>query len=684
MRVRKIAAATAAIVALGGVAVTAATTSRADTAVTVAGIPSETTISVRAGTVPALAAHAKIGGLDGQNACAQKVSGPGPIVSRYGSAATFPLMTTATCHAGPFVSLAASEIGEYKVRIFADENGNGSFDQGIDRAASLLTVNVADLVPTVDLRAPEDSLGTVTLDGTITFAPQPTVKDIRGTGVLGSAIAALTGVSYGEGPCGTVGQSGTVVQSENVSVTPLAQPNGVVFNSSQKFEFDLVTAKLNDPHNGGTVKVTPTGPEASPLNGGNADVAWLHSAKPASVEVMRLGDQDSPNGKAFPLGDRNHLNSVDLVARVSAPGPVKLECPLVDVSTSEGTWILDGDKAVNSLHAATALINGINHPEIKTVEYVGSDLKFNAVVFTKTGPAKITVRAGDASATITPSGAVATDPYILTAPPVTLEQGKSGILTGTVTDAWGNPVPGTTVELSGVTGGVGVLDVATVKTGSDGTWSGRLAVADKPGTGSYVAQLPGVASAGAGRWLGTTLTVPATVTGLAPSITVGATPEPGALSLAASGALAGQQIRLSGAAPDGQVLITARGAGAPPRTWAVTASGGWTATYPATRTTTFTAQSGNRSTAPVTVVVSTRVTSLVAAQAGSGRVRISMMGQPSASARYWVSVNGKHKIVTSSRQITLQTGKGLKVISVRVTAPGCQSGPARTIRKTVK
>jgi len=679
MKHRNVAAALAVALTVGGVAVTVATSSRAGTALTVDGIGSTVTVSTRAAAVPGLAAHAKIGGSDGNKICVQRVSGPGTLKARHATTPTGAGALSPSCSTHVYWSFAADAAGEYKVRVFADENGNSAFDQGIDRAAQLLTMRVADLVPTVTLRAPEDSMGTVTLDGTIKFEPQPTVRDFRGGTVLGDVIAAYTHVTAKNGPCGAdaAGQGG------NVTVTPPSPAVPVKFNGSQAFTFDLGTATLVTPHNGGTVKVTPTFPNTS--SPGVADVAWLHSAKPDSVEVMRLGGQASPSGKTYPLGDRDHLNSVDLVARVSAPGPVRLECPLVDVTTSPGTWVLDGDNAVDSLHAATALIKGVNHPEIKTVEYVGSDLRFNAVVFTKTGPAKITVRAGDAQATITPAGAASTDPYVISAPAATLEQGKSGVLTGSVADAFGNPVPGTPVELSGVTGGVGVLDVASISTGADGTWSGRFAAADSPGTGAYSAVLPGVTPAGAGQWLGTSLTVPATVTAMSPSITVGATPEPTALSLTASGALAGRTISLSGTAPNGPVTITAKGIGIPPRSWTVTATGGtWTATYPATRTTTFVAGSGGQATAPVMVRVTTRMTALVVAQAGYGKVKIYTLGQPSAGARYWVSVNGKHKMITSVRVFTLNTGKGWKAIKVRIVSPGCTTGPGRTVVKIVR
>lgn len=673
MRTPHVAVGTAALVALAGIGVMVASSSDAGEAVALSGVPGyAATISVQAAASPDIALVTKITG-GGDKLCAEKISGPGNLIARSG-ASTSTLTGPVTCWPGskPFASFAANAPGDYRIRVFSDENGSGVYEQDLDKAAPVLSLRVADLVPTVDLRAPEDSLGTVTLDGGIKLAPLPTLTDVRGAKALGDAIAARLRVESVEGPCG------------KGNVTGLKK-SGVTFSTSDRFEFDLGNVALAGSHNGGTVKVIPTGPEAATLDGGIADVAWLHSAKPSKVEVTRLGTQSEPSGKKYPLGDRGHLNAVDLVARVSAPGPVRLECPLADVATSGGAFVLNGDTAVDDLHAATAIVASVT-TGTKTVEYVGSDLKFNRAVFTKTGPARITVSAGDQASTITPEGDISRDPSIIEASPVDTTQGKDAEATGKVLDLFGNTVPATAVELGGVSGGAGTFEAQHVTTGADGTWTSKFHASDREKNGSYSATLPGVESAGAGPWLGTSLNIPATVTSVSRPIAVGAKPEPRALSLTASGALAGQTIRLSGTAPTGTVKITAVRSGLAPRTWTVTAgsSGTWASSFPATSTVTFTATDGDRSTAPVTVRVTTRMTSLAASSAGAGTVRLQMFAQPYQTARYWISVDGKSKAVTSQRVYTLKVGKGTHRITVRATAPGCANGPAKTIVKTVK
>lgn len=669
-----VAAGAAAITAVAGIGLTYAASSDAETALALSGVTGNTaTISVQASASPDIALVTKVEH-GGSTLCAEKVSGPGGIVVRSGTS-TSTLSGPVGCWEGTktFASFAATVAGDYRIRVFSDENGSGVYEESLDKAAPVLALKIADFVPTVTLRAPEDSLGKVTLDGGIKLAPAATLTDVRGATALGQALAAKIKVKSVEGPCG------------DGNVTGLKHDGAVTFATSDRFEFDLGTVSLAAGHNGGTVKVVPTGPEASPLNSGVADVAWLHSAKPEKVEVVRLGDQSEPSGKKFRLGDRGHFNAFELVARVSAPGPVRLECPLVDVATSGGVFVLDGDTAVDDLHAATAITTSVN-TGVKTVEYTGSDLKFDRVIFTRTGSGKITVSAGDQAATITPEGDISRDPSIIEADPIETVQGKPLDVKGKVLDLFGNPVPNTPVKLGGVSGNAGVFAAQDITTGADGTWVSRFDASDRERNGSYSASLPGVASAGAGPWLGTSLVVPATVTEVSRPISVGAKPEPRALSLSASGALAGQTIRLTGTAPAGTVKITASPSGAAPVTWTVPVSqtGTWAASFPANRTVTFVASDGTRSSAPVTIQVTTRITALTAENAGTGKIRVRMFAQPSASVRYWVSIDGKAKVVTSQRVVTLKVGKGVHRVTVRAAAPGCKTGPTRTTTKTVK
>jgi hypothetical protein len=110
--------------------------------------------------------------------------------------------------------------------------------------------------------------------------------------------------------------------------------------------------------------------------------------------------------------------------------------------------------------------------------------------FTKSGTATITATSGTATATQTVTTDVSADPYVVTVNDVTAAPGATVVVTGTIKDAFDNPVPGKKAELSLGTSTLGALGSNTVTTNSSGVFSTTfLAGANQSGTATLTATL---------------------------------------------------------------------------------------------------------------------------------------------------------------------------------------------------
>lgn len=252
-------------------------------------------------------------------------------------------------------------------------------------------------------------------------------------------------------------------------------------------------------------------------------------------------------------------------------------------------------------------------------------------IFTKTGAATITVSVGDASETRSLTVAAATDAYAVTIENVTGRQGSTAVVTGTVKDAFGNPVTATTVNLTMGSSTLGALTTASATTNAEGVFTTTMTLAgDQTGTATLTATINGqAANRTATAWAATGVTVAegdyqdaATVTVTAETVTISApASRVGAGTVTITGTTtANRQVRIYSRPT---VAESAFG-------WRATATasglGAFTVTLPISAPTTFVA----RTDAAISAEDSTEIVTLTgpAQRTGAGTVTISGVAVP--------------------------------------------------------
>ncbi len=422
----------------------------------------------------------------------------------------------------------------------------------------------------------------------------------------------------------------------------------------------------------------------------NAVINWASSAAAATVTLS------APADKATGLALQN----------VSGPGSGIAVTGTVLDSTNAGLAYkgvkLSGDDGV---WFATASTPDADHPLSATLDTVASNsgaLQGAYVFFTKSGDHKVTATAGTATATsnVTANAPVATAGWNVTVNDVNGAPGSTLILTGKVTDVFGNPVSGAVVSLNADPSTVGALGSTTVTTNAAGVFSTTFVTGtNSSGDVKVTAEITnnGGTLTPAAAWKTAGVTLKDAVDKVTGAVTVAATK----LTLSATAKVvaggSGGTAKLSGKyLPDTSVDIWSKESGE--KTYSLMDSvmtdgeGEWGISTKVARSTYFLAKANGLS-SPSDVTEVWSAVSLTAKALGKGKVQLSANGDPNVKAplNFYRSIAGKDpllKKVTSSSsgvaKVTVSLPKGVRSVYVTYKAPGTTLGQSKTVKVTVK
>jgi hypothetical protein len=324
--------------------------------------------------------------------------------------------------------------------------------------------------------------------------------------------------------------------------------------------------------------------------------------------------------------------------------------------------------------------------------------------FTKAGTAAVTATAGAVSDAAAVTTDASNNPYVVSVNDAVGAPGSTLIITGTVMDAFGNPVPNTSVDLSigtSTLGVIGGLIAGSVSTNTAGVFSTTfLSGTNQSGTADLTATLNGqiINRAADTHWLTDAGLVIAdgdyqdvsTITISSTKLTLVATPK---FTAGASGGTA----KLTGTfMPGSTVEIWSKPSGSTIYsiidTVTTNSTGTWVASETIKRSTFFLARANGLSSLSDQTQVWSKV-SITAAALGKGKVRLYANGDPNAKATliFYRSVKGpdtRLKTVTSSSfgsaTVTVKLPKGTRKVYAVYTAPGTGKGWSKLISVKVK
>jgi mucin-2 len=366
-------------------------------------------------------------------------------------------------------------------------------------------------------------------------------------------------------------------------------------------------------------------------------IEWVANATPATVTLSTIGGHALPEatGTTEALSDYNTLSQSALVGTITDSTGTALKYADFTLSGSAGVYFIDSTGALKATLAART----DNAGQLQSAaDQSGSDVK---VVFTKAGTATITATSGPVTATSTANVAVSTDPYTVTVNNVTGDSGSVLVLTGTVTDMFGNPVGSQQVDLSTGTATLGALGNGAPSTNANGVFSTTYTTgSNQSGTATLTATIHGQA---ANVVPDTTVwTTTRGLTGLADgvyqatgTITVGAATPP-SVSLSGTSTLTGAGAATLTGSTTANVAVDIyekTTSGMILRDSVMSDStGAFTSTVVITGTTTFIAKTAD-ATSPqfvvtVTPIVRNSTASVTAVALGNGKVRLTGNGGP--------------------------------------------------------
>ncbi len=362
--------------------------------------------------------------------------------------------------------------------------------------------------------------------------------------------------------------------------------------------------------------------------------------------------------------------------------------------------VLTGDDGVYFSTAATPTTSATDDLVKSLTVVTNASGVFNGgyAFFTKSGTMKVTATAG----TVSDSSSVTTedsfDPYFVTVNDVTGTPGSTLIVTGTIKDAFLNPVPNVVADLSIGTSTLGAFGDSTPVTNAAGIFSTTFTSgSNQSGTADLVATLPGqsanaVPVAGYLANAGLTIahgeymdTAKITLTEL--KVTLTTTPK----------LVGGGKAEIGGTfTPNTGVDIYSKASGAASYTLldsvSTDAEGGFGASYTLKKTTSFLAKSAGLSSPVRTTTVYSKVT-LTAKAYKKGYATLAANGSPSAKGTltFYRSVAGpdiKLKTMTSNSSgngtVIVKLPKGSRSVYVKFAAPGTTAASSSIHKVTVK
>lgn len=318
--------------------------------------------------------------------------------------------------------------------------------------------------------------------------------------------------------------------------------------------------------------------------------------------------------------------------------------------------------------------------------------------FTKSGTVKVTATAGAATDFASVVTDDSSDSYKITVNDVSGTPGGTLIITGTIKDAFENPVPNQYASLSIGTSTLGAFGNSTPITNAAGVFSTTFTSgSNQSGEADLTATILGQSAnevAVAGWLTNAGLTIPhgeymdtATLSLTEIKLTLAATAK----------LMGGGKAKLSGSfTPSTGVDIYAKASGATSFTLLdsveTDAEGDFGAAYSIKKTTAFLAKSAGLSSKVVTTKVYSTV-SLTAKSYTKGHATLSANGSPSAKGTltFSRSVAGKDPILKSmtsntsgNGKVTVKLPKGTRSVYVSFKAPGTAAGTSKTVKVTVK
>jgi hypothetical protein len=433
----------------------------------------------------------------------------------------------------------------------------------------------------------------------------------------------------------------------------------------------------------------------SAANYSNGDhIEWVTTTTPAHVTLATINGHAFPDTTSETVSAHGTRTELALVGTVTDASSAAMKFADFTLTGSAGVFFKDANGALQSTLQARTNASG----QLQ----VAADQSGNSVtvVLTKTGAATITATSGSVSSTGgTLTVADSADPYTVTVNSAAGLPGSILVVTGTVTDMFGNAVPSKKVDLSVGSSTLGSLGATTVTTNSLGTFSTTFTSgSNQSGTATLTATLWNVAQ----NALQTTNAVADTttawtstigLTGLVDgkyqatsTITVAeAAPDTVTLTGPSSRVGAGS-VTLTGVAKKSAVVdIYAKTAAGMVLRDSVTAdatTGAFSSTLSISSTTTFVAKTATATSAAKTVTVivpALRSTvSLTATALGSGKVKLASNGGQRYGTTSFQVLNGKKWVVLGTYAAnangdvtkTFKTTKGVKTFRVVYTAPG--------------
>jgi len=417
------------------------------------------------------------------------------------------------------------------------------------------------------------------------------------------------------------------------------------------------------------------------------------TAPAAGATAVTLQDNTAPDATQANAGSPAFGNTTGLVAgTVYDATHTALAFKAVTLSGSPGVYF------------STATAPDATHPLTATLEVVTSStgtITGAYVFFTKSGTAKVTATATGSAvttdATVTTSAPAAGQKYTVMVNDVTGEPGTTVIVTGKVTDLFGNGVPAFVPTLSTGTSTVGALGNTTPTTNTEGVFSTTfLSGSNQSGDVTLTATLTGLVAdpTPVATWLAAGITVPTGDFEDTSTIAITATK----LTLVATTKLTGGgTTHVTGTfMPNTGVDIYSKPSGASSYSLidsvTTNSAGAYSASYSIKKTTAFLAKSAGLSSAVDITSVASKVT-LTGKSMSHNRVTLLAMGAPNTKGTmtFYRSVAGKDPILKSISsnsagdiRVTVALAKGTRTVYVIFKAPGTSAGTSKSIKINVK
>jgi adhesin/invasin len=560
-------------------------------------------------------------------------------------------------------------------------------------ASLTVTSNDPDAADTYTVDAASNSItGTPTLTTTYADAAADTIKT---TSTAADLTPALTATS--------VTIKGKVLNQFGAAFAPAA-------SDSQQ-----VTVQIPDGSTAGFASIGSDGtftyvytPSTTPVAGDSVTFDYLYGA---------LGDGDTTGG-TIRWASATVAANVTLTTPADAATGLDLQSKAAPTNTGLALVGTVTDASLSGLAFKTVTFTG-SEGVYFAADNDGTDATstFTAVTdnagaiqeafvfFTKSGSATVTATSGTATDTATVTTDDSVDPYTIVVDDVTGAPGSTLILTGKVTDMFGNGVPDNTVGLSTGTSTVGSLSDATPETNAAGVFSTSFtAGSNQSGEVTLTATLY---TTGGVIMTSSTVLEPndawKDVAGL--TFADGDYQDTGTiivtetkLTLAATGTLmGGGNALISGTfLPDTGIEIWSKASGAASYTLLdsveTDAEGEYGAAYGIKKTTSFLAKSAGLSSKVATTVVKSTVT-LTGKSWSHNRATLKANGSPSAKGTltFYRSVAGKDPVLAKMTSNSLGNGtktvklpKGTRSVYAKFKAPGTVTGTSKIIKIKVK